>query len=57
MNSRYSTVPLWTRPYRISFLTPPDSLTVLDISGHMRRSLSETACARYLAWQSSGEPS
>ncbi len=43
LNSRYSMPPLWTRPKRISFFTPPDSLTVLDISGHMRRSLSETA--------------
>ena len=48
LNSRYS-ISLLTRAKRISFFTPPDSLTVLEISGHMATVDTGTACTRYLA--------
>ena len=55
LNSRYVMSFFLTRPKRISFFTPPDSLTVLEISGHILSPSSVIAWTRYLAWHSSGD--
>ena len=54
-NSKYLISLRDTLPSRISFFTPPDSLTVLETSDHVRIPPSSIAWTRYLAWQSSGE--